>query len=145
MCSSPGGLNTLQTPYPSECEAKNGVNTCTNKQFHKILSTVFIYRYSSMETVTLIEAHLQDCQGIEPALRSKAEARFVKELQRQFPSEQALVEAWEAWSSAAEGADEISPGQEQLARSWLKAFERARFAGFRDIAVEEAFFEVKLH
>ena len=98
-----------------------------------------------METVTLIEAHLHDCQGIEPALRSKAEARFVKELQRQFPSEQALVEAWEAWSSAAEGADEINPGQEQLARSWLKAFERARFAGFRDIAVEEAFFEVKLH
>ncbi|MFC3217020.1 hypothetical protein [Comamonas sp. JC664] len=54
-----------------------------------------------------------------------------------------MREALSAFTDAAEGG-EISAQQEVLARAWLKAFDKARQAGFQGIGVEEAYFDVRL-
>ena len=97
-----------------------------------------------MEIATIIEVTLQDCTGIEDALKHRAEARFTREIQRCFPDEQSMIDAYQAFTDAAEAADEISPEQEQLARKWLKAFDKARQSGFQGISVEEAYFDVRI-
>ncbi|WP_353236169.1 hypothetical protein [Diaphorobacter ruginosibacter] len=96
-----------------------------------------------MEVANIIEVTLQDCDGIEPALKERAQARFLREIERFFPDEQSMIDAWRSYTDAAEGS-EITGEQEQLARSWLKAFDKARQAGFQGIAVEEAYFDVRI-
>ena len=96
-----------------------------------------------MELAVVIEVSLQDCTGIDSALRQRAEARFQREIEKFFPDEQSMVDAYHAYNDAAEGG-EISADQERLARSWLKAFDKARTAGFQGISVDEAYFDVKV-
>ncbi|MCD2165627.1 MAG: hypothetical protein LBE58_02565 [Comamonas sp.] len=96
-----------------------------------------------MEVSTPIAISLQDCHGIDPALKHRAEARFAREIGKFFPDEQDMLEALSAYTDAAEGG-EISAQQEVLARAWLKAFDKARQAGFQGIGVEEAYFDVRL-
>lgn len=96
-----------------------------------------------MEVAIVIEVTLQDCDGIDVALKERAEARFIREIERCFPEEQGMLDAWRAFMDASEGG-EITPEQERLARSWLKAFDKARQAGFQGISVEEAYFDVNM-
>ncbi len=96
-----------------------------------------------MEVAIVIEARLEDCNGIDSALKERAEARFVREIEKFFPDDQSLVDAYRAYSDAAEGG-EINEAQVPLAKSWLKAFDKARQAGFQGISVEEAYFEVRV-
>lgn len=94
---------------------------------------------------TLIDVRLVDCpDDIEPAIRKKAESRFAKELLRSFPGEDQMRQAYKLFMDASEGGL-ISKSEEKIATTWTKAFEKARMAGFRDIAVEEAYFDVRLH
>lgn len=86
---------------------------------------------------------LQDCDGIEHNIKSKAEARFAKVLERSFPDQEAMTRAYKLFNDAAEGGV-ISKADEKTAISWLKAAESAHQAGLQGIAVEEAFFEVRL-
>lgn len=87
---------------------------------------------------------LQDCDGIKPDLKKKAEARFVKTLERGFPSQDAMSHAFKLFNDASEGGV-ISKADERTALSWQKAYEAARQAGLQDIGMEEAFFEVRLN
>lgn len=89
------------------------------------------------------EVTLQDCSGVSEELKAKAEARFAKPLWRCFPNQEAMTEAYKIYTDAAEGGI-ISKAQERLAHAWVKACDTARQAGFRDIAVEEAYFEVRM-
>ncbi|MPM27870.1 hypothetical protein SDC9_74385 [bioreactor metagenome] len=97
-----------------------------------------------MEVAIAIEVTLQDCPGIDAALKQHAERRFLREIERFFPDEQSIVDAFQAYTDAAEGG-EINAQQEVLARSWLKAYDKARQAGFQGIGVEEAYFDVRLN
>lgn len=76
-------------------------------------------------------------------LRRKAEERFEKELRRSFPDESALFSAFKLFNDASEGGL-LTKAEEKEATAWSKAFDKARQAGFRDIAVEEAYFEVRV-
>lgn len=87
---------------------------------------------------------LQDCSGVKPDVRAQAEARFSKVLERSFPSAEAMARAYKLYNDAAEGGV-IGKTNEPIARSWQKAYELARQAGFQGISVEEAYFEVRLH
>lgn len=87
---------------------------------------------------------LQDCTGIKPELRARAEARFAKVLQRSFANEEDMARALKLFNDAAEGGL-ISKADEKQARSWQQAYEAARQSGLQDISVEEAFFDVRLH
>ncbi|TDS74388.1 hypothetical protein [Comamonas sp. JUb58] len=92
----------------------------------------------------VIEVRLEDCPAdLDPALKQKAEDRFSKELRRCFPSEQALKQAFKLFMDASEGGH-ISKSDEKIAITWKNAFDKARQAGFRDIAVEEAYFDVRM-
>lgn len=92
---------------------------------------------------SIIEVQLQDCPSdLEPALKEKAEQRFTKELLKCFPSTDALTQALKLFTDASEGGT-ISKAEEQIATTWTKAYDKARQAGFRDIAIEEAYFEVR--
>ena len=86
---------------------------------------------------------LQDCDGIEHDIKAKAEARFAKVLERSFPDQETMTRAYKLFNDAAEGGV-ISKADEKTAISWLKAAEAAHQAGLQGIAVEEAFFEVRL-
>ena len=46
---------------------------------------------------------LQDCDGIEHNIKSKAEARFAKVLERSFPDQEAMTRAYKLFNDAAEG------------------------------------------
>lgn len=93
---------------------------------------------------TIINVRLEDCPSdMKPELKEKAEARFTKELRRSFPNDDAMRHAYKLFSDACEGGA-ISKADERIATTWVKAFEKARTAGFRDIAVEEAYFEVRM-
>nr|WP_182312146.1 hypothetical protein [Comamonas testosteroni] len=93
---------------------------------------------------TIINVRLEDCPSdIKPELRQKAEERFAKELRKNFPSDDAMTHAYKLFTDASEGGM-ISKADERIATTWAKAFEKAQMAGFRDIAVEEAYFEVRL-
>ena len=54
-----------------------------------------------------------------------------------------MTHAHKLFTDASEGGM-ISKADEAIAKTWVKAFEKAQMAGFRDIAVEEAYFEVQL-
>lgn len=93
---------------------------------------------------SIIDVSLEDCPAdIEPALKLKAEERFSKELRKSFPTDDALRRAYKVFSDASDGGM-ISKADEKIATSWKTAFDKARQAGFRDIVVEEAYFEVRV-
>ena len=73
---------------------------------------------------------LQDCDGIEHNIKSKAEARFAKVLERSFPDQEAMTRAYKLFNDAAEGGV-ISKADEKTAISWLKAAEAAHQAGLQ--------------
>lgn len=87
---------------------------------------------------------LQDCDGIKPDIKSKAEARFAKVLERSFANQEDMACAFKLFNDAAEGGL-ISKADEKHARSWQQAYEAARQSGLQDISVEEAFFDVRLN
>ena len=93
---------------------------------------------------SIIEVQLQDCPAdMSPQIKEKAEQRFAKELARSFRSDDDLRRAFKLFTDASEGGT-ISKSEEKIATTWTTAFDTARQAGMRDIAVEEAFFEVRL-
>lgn len=97
-----------------------------------------------MEHTSVIEVRLVDCPSdMDSAIKQKAESRFSKELLKSFRSEEELRQAYELFTDASEGGV-ISKAESKIAETWVKAFEKARQAGFRDISVEEAYFEVRL-
>lgn len=96
-----------------------------------------------MTSTSTFSVTLQDCSGIKEDAKTKAEARFAKVLERSFPNQEAMTRAFKLFSDAAEGGI-ISKSNEPLARSWQKAYEAARQAGLQGIAVEEAYFDVRL-
>ena len=92
----------------------------------------------------IINVRLEDCPSdMKPDLRQKAEDRFARELRKSFPSDDAMKHAYKLFTDASEGGM-ISKADEHIAKAWVKAFEKAQMAGFREIAVEEAYFEVRL-
>ena len=56
-----------------------------------------------MEVAIVIEVTLQDCTGIDLSLKERAEARFQREIEKFFPDEQSMLDAWRAYADAAEG------------------------------------------
>ena len=93
---------------------------------------------------SIIEVQLQDCPAdMSPQIKEKAEQRFAKELARSFRSEDDLRKAFKLFTDASEGGT-ISKAEEKIATTWSKAYDKARQAGMHDIAVEEAFFAVRL-
>lgn len=93
--------------------------------------------------LTSFRVTLQDCDGIKPDIKAKAEARFAKVIERTFPNQEAITRALKLFNDAAEGGV-ISKSNESLARSWQQAYEVARQAGLQGIAAEEAYFDVRL-
>jgi hypothetical protein len=93
---------------------------------------------------TSFRVTLQDCIGIEHDMKAKAEARFAKVIERSFPNQEAMTRAYKLFNDAAEGGV-IGKANEPVALSWQKAYEAAQQAGLQGIAVEEAYFEVRLH
>lgn len=98
-----------------------------------------------MELASVINVRLVDCPSdMDLAIKEKAEGRFTKELLKNFLSEEDLRQAYKLFTDASEGGL-ISKAEEKIAMAWSKAFEKARQAGFRDIASEEAYFDVRMH
>ena len=94
--------------------------------------------------LTSFRVTLQDCDGIKPDIKAKAEARFAKVIERSFPNQEAMTRAYKLFNDAAEGGL-ISKADEKQARTWQQAYEAARQSGLQDISVEEAFFDVRLN
>ncbi len=94
--------------------------------------------------LTSFRVTLQDCDGIKPDIKAKAEARFAKVIGRSFPNQEAMTRAYKLFNDAAEGGL-ISKADEKQARTWQQAYEAARQSGLQDISVEEAFFDVRLN
>lgn len=93
---------------------------------------------------TIIDVRLVDCPSdMNQSIKERAEGRFSKELLKCFRSEDELRQAYKLFTDASEGGF-ISKSEIKIAESWSNAFEKARQAGFRDIALEEAYFEVRL-
>ena len=94
---------------------------------------------------SIIEVKLQDCPADMTAdIRAKAEQRFAKELARSFRGDDDMRKAFKLFTDASEGGT-ISKAEEKIATTWNKAYDKARQAGMRDIAVDEAYFEVRIH
>lgn len=97
-----------------------------------------------MELTSIINVRLVDYPSdMDSAIKQKAESRFSKELLKSYRTEDELRQAYKLFTDASEGGV-ISKAETKIAESWVKAFEKARQAGFRDISVEEAYFEVRL-
>ncbi|WP_312463517.1 hypothetical protein [Comamonas sp.] len=97
-----------------------------------------------MDSPLHIDVRLQDCPAdLKQELKTKAEERFARELRKNFPDDKSLKQAFKLFSDASEGGL-LSKAEEKVATTWTKAFDKARQAGFRDIAVEEAYFEVRV-
>ena len=91
-----------------------------------------------------IIVRLEDCPlDMKPELKQKAEDRFARELRKGFPNDDAMSHAYKLFTDASEGGM-ISKAEEQIAIQWQSALSKAQQAGFRDIAVEEAYFNVRL-
>jgi len=72
-----------------------------------------------------------------------AEQRFRRELDRQLGAD--VVPALRAFQNASEsGESELTKDEMALAKRWIKAFDAARTAGFRELGdTDEAFFDVR--
>ena len=94
---------------------------------------------------SIIEVQLQDCPAdMSPQIKVKVEQRFAKELARSFSTDDDLHKAFKLFTDASEGGT-ITKAEEKIATIWTKAYDKARQAGMRDIAVDEAYFEVRIH
>ena len=93
---------------------------------------------------SIIQVSLQDGPpDLTPEAKVKAEQRFAKELARSFRNEDDLRQAYKLFADASEGGV-ISKADEKHAKAWAAAFDKAKQAGFRDIAAEEAYFEARI-
>jgi len=101
-----------------------------------------------MEVIdTLFTVVLHDYPEDLPAKeRTAAEARYTRELTRQFGSPEQVAAALDTLHGLEEAApDAVSPGELALVKQWGKATNAARQAGFRDLGdAQEAYFEVRL-
>lgn len=101
-----------------------------------------------MEVIdTLFTVALHDYPEDLPAKnRMAAEARYTKELTRQFGSSEQVAAALDTLHSLEESPpDAVSSSELGLLKQWGKATNAARQAGFRDLGdAQEAYFEVKL-
>jgi hypothetical protein len=72
-----------------------------------------------------------------------SEQRFRRELDRQLGGE--VVPALRAFQNASEsGESDLTKDEVALAKRWIKAFDAAKTAGFRDLGdTDEAFFDVR--
>ncbi|WGT62474.1 hypothetical protein [Variovorax paradoxus] len=73
-----------------------------------------------------------------------AEQRFGRELDRQLGHD--VVPALRAFQNASEsGESDLTKDEVMLAKRWVKAFDAARTAGFRDLGdTDEAYFAVRV-
>jgi hypothetical protein len=73
-----------------------------------------------------------------------AEQRFRRELDRQLGHD--VVPALRAFQNASEsGESDLTKDEVTLAKRWIKAFDAARTAGFRDLGdTDEAYFAVRV-
>ena len=73
-----------------------------------------------------------------------AEQRFRRELDRQLGND--VVRALRAFQNASEsGESDLTKDEVMLAKRWVKAFDAARTAGFRDLGdTDEAYFAVRV-
>jgi len=77
-------------------------------------------------------------------MRSRSQSSgFGDELDRQLGAD--LLLALRAFQNATEsGESELTKGEMALAKRWIKAFDAARTAGFRELGdTDEAFFDVR--
>jgi hypothetical protein len=94
---------------------------------------------------TSYTVNLQDYPQLPEDLRSQAERRYARTLEKALGSADAIVEAYKAWSNAEDAYDELSEDERQLALRWQKAAVRATQEGFSSLGqVDEAYFEIKL-
>ncbi|WP_286185419.1 hypothetical protein [Acidovorax cavernicola] len=72
-----------------------------------------------------------------------AEQRFRRELEKQLGAD--VLPAMRAFQNASESSDtDLTKSEIALAARWVKAYDAARTAGFRDLGdTDEAYFEVK--
>jgi hypothetical protein len=101
----------------------------------------FVFEGSQPEPRVAYIARLLDYPAVD-ALKV-AEQRFRRELDRQLGDE--VVPALRAFQNASEsGESDLTKDEVALAKRWIKAFDAARTAGFRDLGdTDEAFFDVR--
>ena len=88
---------------------------------------------------------LQGIEGLPLAEIIAADTRFIKTLERQLGSSDAVVEVYQAWLEANDNpATEVSALTWALAGKWPKAFKAAQQAGLRDMGEGDAHFEMHL-
>ena len=74
-----------------------------------------------------------------------ANTRFIKTLERQLGSSEAVVEVYQAWLEASENpASEVKAQTWAMAIKWTKAFQAAQQAGLKNIGEGDAYFEMQL-
>lgn len=78
--------------------------------------------------------------------RMVAERRYGTALEKALGSPERVAAAYGAWCSASDSDEaEISAEQAKQAKTWLRAVDRARVAGFQGLGESEAaYFEVRL-
>ncbi|MET3916259.1 hypothetical protein ABID97_003041 [Variovorax sp. OAS795] len=101
------------------------------------------FRFEDVEPVHRVtyRVRLVDYPAVD-ALKV-AEQRFRRELDRQLGDD--VVLALRAFQNASEsGESDLAKHEVALASRWIKAFDAARTAGFRDLGdTNEAYFEVR--
>jgi hypothetical protein len=87
---------------------------------------------------------LSDYPHPAPDAVKVAEQRFGRELDRQLGHD--VVPALRAFQNASEsGESDLTKAEIALAKRWIKAFDAARTAGFRDLGdTDEAYFAVRV-
>lgn len=78
--------------------------------------------------------------------RMVAEIRYSAALEKALGSPELVATAYGAWCSASDSSEaEITADQANQAKTWLRAVDRARVAGFQGLGeAEGAYFEVRL-
>ena len=88
---------------------------------------------------------LQGISDVPLAEIIAADTRFIKTLERQLGSSDAVVEVYQAWLEANENAaTEVSASTRELAGRWPKAFQAAQQSGLKTIGESDAYFELHL-
>lgn len=92
---------------------------------------------------------LQGVDSLPLAEIAAANTRFIKTLERQLGSSEAVIEVYQAWLEASENpASEVKAQTWAMAIQWSKAFQAAQQAGLKNIGEGEGegevHFEMKL-
>jgi len=88
---------------------------------------------------------LHGISGLPLAEIVAADTRFIKTLERQLGSGDAVVQVYQAWLEANESlACEVSAETWEIAGKWPKAFQAAQQAGLKNIGEGDAHFELHL-